>query len=445
MMNVIHRCKTEAFAQSTPTAFLMSQPSPMSQEWDVIVIGGGPAGSSAATTLAKAGRKVLVLEKEKFPRFHVGESLLPYNREVFDELGVWDKIANAGFMRKRGAQFWLGDGTRHVRMNFARGSFTAFSEAFHVERSRFDDILLKHAVSCGAQVREESLVQDIQVTDHLVNVTYRDSTGARHEVSCAFLIDASGLSNFTANRAKERTYYSEHKKLAIFGHFSGVQMPEGEEHGDILVVRRKNSWFWLIPLETNKVSVGLVMDRADFQSLSMEPTEIFQDAVKNTPAVAARFEKATPLTPTHVVTDFSYRNDSLVSDRVIRAGDASGFIDPIFSSGVLLAMTSGLHAARVANDAVLAGKTMTPGMLEYEKRTRANVGQFWEFIEKFYTKHFAQLFFQPSNRLKMMCSINAVLAGCTRLPLHVRWRLRIFFALVWLQKRFALAEEIHIQ
>ena len=167
--------------------------------------------------------------------------------------------------------------------------------------------------------------------------------------------------------------------------------------------------------------------------------------MQTTAAVQERFTKATALGTIHVVTDFSYRNNSLVSDRVIRAGDASGFIDPVFSSGVLLATTSGRQAGQVADAAIREGKTMTPAMQAYESETRARIGQYWQFIERFYTKPFAQLFFQPSNRFKMMCSINAVLAGCTNLPLLVRLRLRLFFSLVWLHKRFGFAENIAIK
>lgn len=423
----------------------MNPPESSENPWDVVIIGGGPAGSSAATTLAQAGRKVLLLEKEKFPRFHIGESLLPYNREVFEQLGVWDKISKAGFMRKKGAQFLLGDGTRKVRLDFSKGSFTEFPEAVQVERAKLDNILLTHAQETGAEVRQESLVQELQVNADGVVVKYRDKEGASHQVKAKFLIDASGLSNFTANRENRRTYYAEHKKIAIFSHFAGVDMPQGEEYGDILVIRRENSWFWMIPLEDDKVSVGLVMDRGDFQALGQEPKQVFEDAVRNTTAVQQRFTKVAPPASVHVATDFSYRNNSLVSDRVIRAGDASGFIDPVFSSGVLLATTSGRQAGQVADEAITLGQTLTPAMQAYENDTRARIGQYWQFIEKFYTKHFAQLFFQPSNRFKMMCSINAVLAGCTQLPLHVRLRLKLFFGLVWLQKKFSFAEEITIK
>jgi FADH2-dependent halogenase len=416
----------------------------MQTDYDVIIIGGGPAGATAAMTLRQAGRKVLVLEKEKFPRFHIGESLLPYNRPIFDELGVWDKIQSAGFMRKRGAQFWMGDGSMHTRLNFSRGSFTEFPEAIQVERAQFDDILLRHAEQLGAEVREETLVTSHQVAKDRVTIRVKAKDGSEQEVSAAFLVDASGLNNFTANREKLREYYPGHKKIAIFGHYSGVLMTDGEEKGDILIVRRKSSWFWMIPLADDKVSVGLVLDLNDFKELKLEPQAVFDEAAATTAAVRDRMLNAQAITQGHVLSDFSYTNKKLVSDRVVRVGDAAGFIDPIFSSGVMLAMHSAQKGARVVDEALKAGRTMTFAMKRYEWSTRKHVGRFWQFIEKFYTKHFAQLFFQPSNKFRMVCAINCVLAGRPEMNFATWWRLRFFFGLVWIQKRFALAKPIEI-
>lgn len=418
---------------------------PEETTWDVIIIGGGPAGSTAATTLAQAGRRVMVLEKEKFPRFHIGESLLPYNRAIFDALGVWPKIEAAGFMKKRGAQFLMGNGPEKTRLDFTSGSFTEFPTAVQVERSKFDDLLLRHSRENGARVCEQALVISHQITDQEVTVKYRNiADGTEHEATAAFLMDASGLSNLTANQASLREFYPGHKKIAVFGHFENVDMPQGEEYGDILIIRRENSWFWMIPLEANKTSVGLVLDRAEFQSSGSVPDQVFHDAVRTTKAVADRFTRAVPKEPLRVLTDFSYRNGALVAPRLVRIGDASGFIDPIFSSGVMLAMTSGRQGAQAVHEALAAGQSMTGGMRQYEKDNRRRISQYWEFIENFYKNHFAQIFFQPTNRWRMVCAINAVLAGRTSLSFAVRWRLRVFFLLAWLNKHLPVARRIRV-
>lgn len=411
---------------------------------DVLIIGGGPAGSTAATTLAQAGRRVLLLEKEKFPRFHVGESLLPYNRQIFDELGVWPKIESAGFMKKRGAQFLMGNGSHSMRLNFSNGSFNKFRESIHVERSRFDDLLLTHSRESGAEVREECQVLEFRVGTDDVAVRYREADGTLHDVRSRFLIDASGLSNLTANRDSLREYYPGHKKVAIFGHFAHLDMPQGEEKGDILIVRRENSWFWLIPLEDNKTSVGLVLDRADFQKLGKDVEQIFHEAVRGTPAVRDRFSRAEALGPLHPVMDFSYRNRRLVEPRLVRIGDASGFIDPVFSSGVMLAMSSARLGARAVDEALGRGAAFTPRMKAYEKTNRRCIALYWEFIENFYTLPFAQVFFQPANRLRMLCAISSVLAGSTDLSFSVWWRLRAFFLLVRLNKFLPVVKRIPV-
>lgn len=408
---------------------------------DVIIIGGGPAGATAATFLAKAGKTALVLEKDRFPRFHVGESLLPYNHEIFDELGIGEAMKNAGWMLKRAAQFCAGQGKPGARLVFANGIFTEHPEAFQVERSRFDLMLLNHARDAGATVREGCAVLRHRIEGDHAAVVFRDENGAEHETKARFLLDASGMTAFTGMQEGIRHIHPQHRKVAVFGHFSDVVMPECEEEGDIVLVVLPRSWCWLIPLSKTKVSVGLVLDRAQFAG-GPKPEALFDQIVRDTPELWRRMSGAKKLTPLHIIPDYSFRVERMVSPRLIRIGDAAGFLDPIFSSGVMLAMQMARDGARCAIEALATGEALTENMRRYETQTRATMERFWKFIENYYTVPFRDLFLQPYPRLQMTSAINAILAGRPDVPWRVRWRLWVFFAMVRLQRVFPICPRI---
>jgi flavin-dependent dehydrogenase len=407
----------------------------METEFDVCVAGAGPGGCSASTYLARAGKRVLALEKEVFPRFHIGESLLPYNVAIFREIGVLPALEAAGFPRKLAAEFFLGNGSRSNRFLFRTSKFARESAAFSVERAIFDHILLKHARASGADVREGWTVLKTAADNGGVNIDARDPDGKTHQFRAKFLIDATGRNNFTGNQEGLRVLHPRLKKLAVFGHFTDVLLEKGEAAGDTIITRLENKWFWIIPISATKTSVGLVMDKDEFVRGPGNPGEIFQRWLETTPVVKKRMANAKLVGEMRTISDFSYFNRRLVSPRTLRIGDAAGFMDPIFSAGVYLAMWSGKLAAEVIQKALERGDDGARDALKFERRVRDGMQFYWQMVEHYYTTPFMELFLQPSNHAGLLEAINAVLAGELEGGWKFRWRLRYFFFLVKLQGR----------
>jgi flavin-dependent dehydrogenase len=411
------------------------------QTYNSIVIGGGPGGSTAGALLAKRGHKVLLLEKEVFPRFHIGESLLPYNLPIFDELGVMRELKAAGFPKKYGAQFELGDKTRWVGFVFRDGRFTKHKEAMQVERAKFDHILLKNSAANGVDVREGWTVQRVDSAEGGMTVQATGPNGEKETFRGEWVIDASGRGNLTGNQEGIRVMHPALKKLAVFGHFKNVKLDAGERAGDTVVIRLNNKWFWVIPVSSELTSVGCVMDKDEFTQWKGTPEELFQSIVQNNRAVLERMKNAERVDKIHVTADFSYKNKRLYGERLLRVGDAAGFLDPIFSSGVFIAMRSGKLATEAIFEAIKRGNSTKPFM-RYEKQVFAGMDFYWEMVEKFYTTPFMEIFMNPREAFSLPAAVNAALAGELSGNWSLKWRMRLFFLLVKIQERRKIAPPI---
>ena len=410
--------------------------------YDAIVVGGGPGGSTAATMLAKAGKKVLLLEKERFPRFHIGESLLPYNNRIFEAMGILPKLEKEGFPLKYGAQFHLGNASKALKLIFRNGCFTKYIKSFQVERSVFDHLLLKHAAESGAQVREGWTVNGFSNRDGEVSVRARDETGIAHTLSARFLVDASGRANLTGNQEGLRVIHPTLKKLAIFGHFEGVMLDEGTAAGDTVIIRLEDKWFWIIPISSTKTSVGCVMEQSEFVNAKKTPLEMFEAIWKSSAAMRSRMENSKPVNQIQTTSDFSYYNKRLIGPRLLRVGDAAGFMDPIFSAGVYLAMYSGKYAADAIVKSLNAGDDGQKRFEQYEKRIFRGMKFYWDMVEAFYTTPFMELFMQPRQKFRLPDAIVAILAGELDGGWPINLRIKFFFWLVKMQARRALVPHI---
>jgi len=413
-----------------------------SSEYDVIVIGGGPAGAASATRLAQRGRRVLLLEKEHFPRFHIGESMLPCSMPLLEQLGAMPRVTAAQFLPKYAAEFVTADGALRRRYAFADGLIDGPGSAYEVDRSEFDKLLLDNAAEQGVEVRQGVQVVRFELDGPRgVSVVARAENGSESTVEAQLLIDATGQSSLLAGRLGLREMDAELKNFAVFSHFEGASRYSGKEEGDISVVLIPEGWWWVIPLKDDRTSVGLVMPSRTLRG--QKPDEaFFQKQIEQTPFLRERLASARRVAPVRSVSDYSYTSRKVVGDRFLMVGDAAAFIDPVFSTGVYLGLVGAFRAADAADAALRARKYDRSQFLSYEREVQKNVATYRRFVKGFYTPEFVDVLMSPSDWLELRAAITSLLAGYGVDRFQVNWRVLVFRAIARANKRFSLVPRV---
>ncbi|WP_112263248.1 NAD(P)/FAD-dependent oxidoreductase [Lentzea terrae] len=347
--------------------------------YDVVVIGGGPGGSMSGTLLADYGKRVLILEAEKFPRYHIGESLLSGTAELMQRIGVLDRIENDGYIKKHGVEWVWGENREPWTVYFKDALAMPYDYGYQVERGEFDKLLLDNARTHGAEVREEHRVTDFTIgEDGDSTVTFQGPDGVSTTVRTRWIVDSSGQGGLVTKRLHEQSWDPYLKNLAVWSYWTGAERPPGLDSGNTFLPTFDEGWWWFIPLREDRTSIGMVVDsKVVHENRGAGMEAYYLDCLSRTPELAKRLEGAQRVDKIHVARDWSYSYDRFSGDGYIAVGDAACFIDPLFSTGVHLAMLSGFLAAVTVNT-----------ILDQTGVTAADALRFYETA---YRKEFARL------------------------------------------------------
>ena len=405
-------------------------------DFDAAVVGGGPGGSSAATALARRGRRVVLLERERFPRFHIGESQLPWSNEVFKALGADQAIAAGGFVEKWGASFRLPGATTEQYADFSAAVETPTPQTFQVLRERFDEVLLRHSERSGVTVLEQHRLLDAAFDPDGVTLRYADAEGSERTMRVGVVVDASGRTGVLVKRFGSHEYDPLLRNIAVHAQYEGVPRATGRRAGDIRMFTRPDmGWLWFIPLSPTLMSVGAVIPKAVHQrEAKATHEESLLHYLACTPPAGSLLDNARRVTPARIDVDYSYLATRMAGDRWVAVGDSAAFLDPIFSTGVLLAMQGGLDAAEVIDSGLRTGDLSARIFARYERVVRKRYHHFRRFATGFYDQAFRDLWFTPNKRFGLYEAIVSVLAGNWRPSLLTRARIGMFFGLVALRR-----------
>ena len=408
---------------------------------DVLVIGGGPAGSTISALLAQRGRDVVMIEKARHPRFHIGESLLPFNMPLFERLGVAEEIRAIG-MPKYGAQFISPWHDHPITYNFANAWDNSFPSAYQVRRSEFDRILFRNAERKGVRVFEECRVTEVRQHDTGADVSTREENGNEQTWQTRFVVDASGRDTFLASRLGLKRRNPHNNSAAIFGHFSGATRLPGKEQGNISLFWFDHGWFWFIPLSDGATSVGAVCSTPYMKTRNTELPQFLLDTIALCPPLAERLRTAKLTSPVTATGNFSYSAKRATGKNYLLVGDAYAFVDPMFSSGVLLAMHSGFVGADTVEACLDRPREAQRAIKAYEASVRRGVSAFSWFIYRVMSPGLRHLFMNPTRKFKLQQAVLSVLAGDVFENTPARLRVNAFKAVYYFKNLFNLKSSL---
>jgi len=394
---------------------------------EVLVMGGGPAGSTAATLLTRLGRKVILLEKAHHPRFHIGESLLPMNLPLFERLGVLEKVQAMGVF-KPGADFEADNERGYNTFAFKRAIGNSPPHAYQVWRQDFDQMLFEHARAAGADAREgHEVVAVEQVDSRCSNIEVRTEDGQSYRIAAQYVVDATGRDTFLSSKKRLRRKNHEHQSAAIFGHFRGAEYRPGEDAGNISIYRFDHGWMWMIPLPDGVMSIGAVCRPAYLKQRKGRTVDFLLETLKQNEGVRSRIEHARLIgEEVRVTGNYSYDSAQMGGAGWVMIGDAFAFLDPVFSSGVYLAMSGAEQAATVVDEALRDPRREGSLLRKLERRQRAGMRRFAFFIYRFNSPIMGRIFRQPRNIWQIEQGVISMLAGDLFDSPKVARRLRAF-------------------
>ncbi len=383
------------------------------ESFDVVVAGGGPGGSVVSSRLAQKGRKVLVLEREHFPRFHLGESLLPCSMQALEKIGAFEKVKER-FLVKYGANFHDDKTDKTARFDFREAFGASYTNAFQVPRDEFDEMLLRHAAGLGVEVREGWTVERVRFDgDRAIGVDARGPDGKTQAIDARLVVDATGRDAMLAHTRKSSHKVEGLDKTALYSHWTGAWRDQGEREGDIQIVLFPEGWFWFIPFKDGRTSVGAVVSSAWMKTRREGETvpELYTRAIKESPVATRLLKDATQLWPGRAAADFTFRVRELAGNGWLAVGDSGGFIDPLFSTGAHIAMDGGVHAAEAIDEALTLGDVSRERFVAWEHHVAVGASLFLQMVLSFYEGSLQPWLFADKPHPFLRRAITSMLSG----------------------------------